>query len=638
MGKINCLHRGYNVLSRLPLKIRLVLFTFLLICTGRLTAEAQGAQKMLWYAGRMVNDTTIVTKKGSTVHFSPRKGNIKVSIPKEKDPFDYYRRELEKTSDAKKSSAGVFTRSKNGRKKVPLMDQANRELDRVQSDAAVHLRNTIEIGEPLSGNRPTYASAGASGEVPQEIKNNYAAVMAFVVKKQGEKNFDPPPPPSSEFDYCWECDSSRQKAYREACDQYTKEYIGEHADMIEKAMKVLRYFALKEYYKEPYDKVSAAKMEPDMTKAVTAILDHTKSKLKVLWTKYKEDAHKLQYIVNLVLAICRQDQLMGTEDDTFIPFGEIATTLISVSEKYYVKAIEEKDYRVMLNIRWYVGLVRQAELLGVAHSEALENGLGALTEVGRFKISIDADGKIGQKNIYQLAHIKGDNEFMAFVDTSCRLKWVLADENSKHMVYDLENAEMIMPDPRPVYVGTKSWKSGPADIKLDFCKDDRDTAIFHGFVAGNNQELWNMGPAGTMPMQIVAGVLGASLMDVERIKRDAQKYKDPAVRAAMQKELMDIHKKHVEPHAALMGKDPSAMTPEEIRKVNELLLASADISALTQAPSPFSFLVKGKLQNKNPVVFEHRLDGKKLFPENTAIVYAYFNVKIEHIGKVLKKQ
>ena len=72
------------------------------------------------------------------------------------------------------------------------------------------------------------------------------------------------------------------------------------------------------------------------------------------------------------------------------------------------------------------------------------------------------------------------------------------------------------------------------------------------------------------------------------------------------------------------------LTPEEIKKLNEMMMASRDISALVHSPSPFSYLFKGRLRNRQALVFDETIDAKKLFPENKGIEYGTFSLKIEH--------
>jgi len=60
-------------------------------------------------------------------------------------------------------------------------------------------------------------------------------VMKYVGKMKSESSFDPPPPPEKDFDYCFACDSARQRAYQIASDEFIKDFLKEETEMLEKA-------------------------------------------------------------------------------------------------------------------------------------------------------------------------------------------------------------------------------------------------------------------------------------------------------------------------------------------------------------------------------------------------------------------
>ena len=135
-----------------------------------------------------------------------------------------------------------------------------------------------------------------------------------------------------------------------------------------------------------------------------------------------------------------------------------------------------------------------------------------------------------------------------------------------------------------------------------------------------------MPQVGTMPMSIVASLVNSGFLDVKRMKEMAAKIDKDKMIADMMKK----HQEKIQPNTALINKDPSQMTPEEMKKLNEMMMASRDISAMVQSPSPFSYLFKGPLRNRQQLVFDETLDAKKLFPENKAIEYGTFTLKIDH--------
>jgi hypothetical protein len=75
------------------------------------------------------------------------------------------------------------------------------------------------------------------------------------------------------------------------------------------------------------------------------------------------------------------------------------------------------------------------------------------------------------------------------------------------------------------------------------------------------------------------------------------------------------------------------MTPEELAKFSAAMNEAKQMVAIGESVSPWSFLFKAHLINNQKIVFDHTLNGRELFPENTAIVEAVFHMIMEHDDK-----
>ena len=104
---------------------------------------------------------------------------------------------------------------------------------------------------------------------------------------------------------------------------------------------------------------------------------------------------------------------------------------------------------------------------------------------------------------------------------------------------------------------------------------------------------------------------------------------DGGLRARMEQQMKEKHEQFM---AAYQGsKDPSKMSPAEIQKMNEAMIAARDVGNIIQTVSPYSFLCKDRLRNNQKIVFDAMLDGKKLNPEASNIDEAIMKIKIEHV-------
>lgn len=75
---------------------------------------AQANDRLLWYRGRKLNDSTLVTAKGMVVQYSRRRELVILQPDKKTDPFQKTIDELVKNEDRKNAMAERFVQMDNG--------------------------------------------------------------------------------------------------------------------------------------------------------------------------------------------------------------------------------------------------------------------------------------------------------------------------------------------------------------------------------------------------------------------------------------------------------------------------------------------------------------------------------------------
>ena len=111
---------------------------------------------------------------------------------------------------------------------------------------------------------------------------------------------------------------------------------------------------------------------------------------------------------------------------------------------------------------------------------------------------------------------------------------------------------------------------------------------------------------------------------------------DPTLQARMMQEMSDKYKEFTKNLPA--NKDPSKMSPQQMEQMGRAMSSARDLKAMIHPTLPTSFLCRGHLKNGDKVVLETTLNGKELFPENTAIQEAMLTLKIEHAGNVTPRK
>ncbi len=573
--------------------------------------------KLLWYKGSMLNDSTLLTPSGQTVTYNPRTGKIQVNTPPKNDVLSNVRKQLAVNEQRKVQLNRVIVKAKHGVLYTGLSYHINKVVDEVAARAEPLKENTIDI-DPLT------SDGGYTGSILAYIIERYEQVRDYIRDLKNHPAGQPPPPASADVDYCYPCDAMRQAAYKRDSAIFI-DYTEEERKNIQKAISVIQYFDFRRSKGLPYDTVRAERIVPEMWNAVATLTERIGNKLLSAWTMYKDDASKIPFLSLQILSFQRNVQLMGFPSPAGFPtIDQLAQHALLAADKQLSKAVQEKDYRVLLNIGWIISIFRTAELLGM-DTEKLENSLMKFLRINHFVLTVEAEAVVETNGVTQSAKMSGENFYGVVPDSNCVLKWKLLEPDSSKMKFSLDDVKFRTPKASPVYIGTRSWQSPPANLQLDFCKAEKDTAMLFAFAPLDGQELWTV-EGQTHPIQIVASLFMSCFTDVERLKQMAN---DPALKARLMQEMQEKHKEFM---ANYSGKDPSAMTPKELERMNEAMKSAGDITNIIFSIQPHAIICKERLRNKQTIVFEKKVNGKELIPQNTAIQLAMFGVTIEHKG------
>jgi hypothetical protein len=209
---------------------------------------------------------------------------------------------------------------------------------------------------------------------------------------------------------------------------------------------------------------------------------------------------------------------------------------------------------------------------------------------------------------------------------SHKLKWILVGPdnnlNSLRMKFDLTEAKAWGKDGEVTYTGTKKWETIPPKLRIDFCNEGNDTAMVFPF-RPDGEEIWMAGghlafPKGTQFMQ---NILMFCFIDKDRVMAEANEKAYNEKLKKMKEEAAEFQKHYA------AGQAPSQSQMNEMMNMSKALTSGSLVSELVLWGE---YLVKPKPQNKNKQVFKNILDGKYLFPQNTAIEHATFDISMEN--------
>lgn len=614
--------------------VPLLLFTVLFLTmqqksVAQLTTN-DTSYHLFFYKGKKVKENMLLTPAGDTVSYNPVKKTLKkVSKGGSGKRLDNMLAEVKKTDRRMKetlqklaaglppSVAPYFAR--------PLKESFEETRDRY----GAALSNTLVIAEmPGPATQATPMNAGGKAaentyaDNLQESREALYRECREYIRTHRDEDIEVPDPPAKDYRYCAQCEAGIKERYKQAYAVFHEKLQGEETRLLGKLLALERARQLAGL---PAEENTVA----DST--IQFIMKRLGKKANRLLETYGNDPLRIESAIPAALSIERMRQLFGIpETDPEALKMEAVTSALKNLLGYLETAVDEYDYAIALNPTLLLSVYRQYLLLGGDGSQLKDPWavFNKALRLNAFKLSIKVSGKLSGKDVMQLAELKGDNYFAAVIDsasaTTCRLKWVLLgpDPAKRYMKFDLVDAQLKGNGAVAVYAGTRKWESMPPKLRVDFCGNGNDTAFISSF-RPDGKELWSVPEMGVRELPFMNNILLACFVDAERIKREADKTKMAKKMEEMKRQAEEFKKNYA------AGQAPSPSQMQNMMSQAKALSAGSMVSDMMQEFAVESYLVLPSPQNKNMRIFKERLDGRQLFPQNTTIEYAWFDIILE---------
>ena len=612
------------------MRIHILILSFLTI---GFTAAAQSdlSYQLLWYKGKKIKPNVLLTTQGDTIYYNPSKLSIKVAS---------------KAGSGNKYDKMLAELGRNGKRADELMNrfkaalptkvlwpsyavQIKQGFEEVKKNYAGLLSNSVNLPDmPIPGLKPTNGKGGYiqdPADVEKVFDDYIIEIKKYLAEHQGDNITWVPTPPRYDFSYCYSCDGEKQKQYDRDFEAFRKELAGSDYDVLSKALNASR---------QGQFLLSAEKnleIQTEIQKIINFIWRRMEKKAHLLIDQFIEDPYRVHAVLQIALSADRTNQLFGV--DGAIGFGAsnfLERGAFSIA-RLIEKAVDEKDYSIALNIRSIIGVERLLQLNG---STMPGNIFEKVIKFNQFKLNVHVSSKLGDPRGYSLAELEGDNWFYAVPDSNCRMNWILVGPFMNKMKYDLLEAEWKGQGGEIPYVGTKHWQADVASLKLDFCNEDRtDSITFYPFLPQGFKEMWQFpAPWGEKDVAQISGNLFTCFLNIERTGEEHAKLKNPANVEKLKKEM-------AAQYAQMLKNNKNysiARPPDEsygITRLNQwanLQKQSKEFSELVHSVNPGRILFTPVVHNKDKIILEDKINGQDLFPDNQAIMYAWFHIKLEH--------
>ncbi len=407
--------------------------------------------------------------------------------------------------------------------------------------------------------------------VPDAVHDAFNALMNYVNNLPADKDFTPPPPPSTYFDYCFPCDKKRQQEFARDSIKFVDVYMGDEITQMKNVNTVLAWTR-----KNP----SAREVANSTFKAALTVSQRMQAKLVAAWKQYKDISEKVPFLADRMIEQHRANELVGVKSDAGMPLvGDILAFRVLSYMNKLKEAKKELDYPIILNGDLIFDAFRSAEMIGISTTQLGDN-IFNYRGLGRFQFTIETKAKIqAPDGTTYAASLSNKSFFWAKPGKNCELQWILREPDTAKMIYDLKDISIRIPKPlQPVFGGTTKYTSIPPEVKLDFCDEAHNTLHFFGFSHGPRLETW-------------------------------------------------FYKGQVFPASAVL-QAYTVSFPDMKQYTNFQNGTSASLSVV-----PFGFYVEQAPKNKNPVILEKTIDASQVSMTPQNVVYGDFKIKIEHAPK-----
>jgi hypothetical protein len=587
-------------------------------------AQTDTSYQLLWYAGKKIRPNVLLTQGGDTVTYDPSKRSIKV-VSKNGDGkrLDNMLKELNKTPQRMNE---MLTRLKGLPKPVlPFYANAIRSaFTEVKEDYNDVLSNVLTLPDTKFATTPPAGKGGDAGIDAWEEdvwEQAFKEFRQYIADHVNDDITNVPVPPRMEYGYCYACDEGKKSRYKKEMEEFIKKLRGEEDEKV--LIKALGMIRQAEFLISDVEKYR--KVRREFRLIADFILFRMSRRTTIVVDQYIDDPYRCRAVLEVALSAERQYQLMGFGEP--LPKDYFARSLKALTG-VLEKALREKDYPIALDLSFILSTERQAQLMGGFTTGDL---FSRLIKFNQFKLTTNISAKISGDGGYSLAQAKGNNWFFAVPDSGCRLRWVLVGPNMNKLKEELVAAEIKGAGAEMKYVGTKEWNSDIPSIKINFCQDEniRDSIIHYPLHPEGFQELWQIPYAGVQNLTQVNGVLIGCFIDVERTKEDAAEYSDPKKVEQLQKAMQEKYEKFMKNYKEGDVKATDLSFPQ-LQAMANSQVNSMNMSELMHSINPGRYIFEPVVHNKEAIIVMDKLNGKNLFPENTATEYAWFHLTLEH--------
>ena len=620
--------------------------------------EAEAKDRLLWYKGKKINDSMLITTRAMVVLYSANRNMVIAQPLEEIDPF----RQMVKSVSEEQKKTDEFIETEaakpNSWMNYPIIQRAVDQKAVIDEQFNNAIKNTIA----LPGQANTRPATGKDKSPPPSRQNknkpatgdskNCAAVdnntKSLLIKQHEALKAllsNPPDmsvdaPPKESFDMVSFCDKSLQVKYYQDVENWKAKALAYEWLLIKNAQTPELTLKSSGLDHGCADEISPG-LSDDMEKSMRLGWSRVEEKIKQLRTSYSKDLFRQMPVMLLALESKRQMQLVTGKADTEEGlFADIAQVMEGPEfENYMNEQIEKKNWEIVLST---VKILERLFMCGHLEANGDEVGkryaklLGKVIAMNRFSMTVDIEFNERYRDAggEEVLKINGsiktvDKFYVCLYSTTDCARWYFSKTiiPSRQQPGDKSDASYI---PMQVVGGLKSVKedkkwvdypySGPNNMRMYFPwiqinytrPDVPDSAVLQILRYEDD-----------MPPMPVAN---AYTTDLTGYLNDV--YMRPEITAGNEQKAMDFGKNIMGKFTSIISTQNTTTTLEKLKFQHSMMMQKqeaakgfSDLIYTAYTVIPF------KAQNSAATLIDGKVDTKHK-NDNVEVVYGIFKLKV----------
>ena len=611
--------------------------------------EAQAKDRLLWYKGKKINDSMLITTQAMVVLYSPSRNMVIAQPPEAKDPFRQMAKNVSKEQKMTEDYIEAEAAKPNSWMNYPTIQRTVDQLAVIDEQFNNAIKNTIDLpkepnSRPATGQNKSLSPAKQDKNKPTtadskncvEVNNNTKSVLQkqhealkTLLSNPPDMNVDAPPKES--FGTAFRCDKSEQEKYTQDVKNWKENVAAYERSLFKSALSPERTIQISGLDHDCADKISPG-LIADIEKSMKLGWSRLEEKITKLSSSYGKDIFRQYPIMILALEFERQKQLMGIVGLEQGIISDISELMAGPEfENYMNEQIQKKNWDVILNVPALKARARTFELMG-GKEDALDRYQKLLTKLelmNRFAITVDIDFNERYYDANEdFLKINGsikttDKVYVSLFPSRC--VWIL-----QQPVFDVTKGLPYIP--MQVVSGLKSVKedknwtnysySGPKDMKMyfpifgiDFTNTDvSDTAVL--------QILQYMDVQSPMP------VANAYTRDLTSYLYDVYVIREKT--GANEQKVKDFGKDLMAKFSTIFSTQNNATTLEKLKFRNSIMMQRQEATrATSELINTAKTVILFNAQNGSSTLIDGKVDTKHK-DDNVEVVYGIFKLKVVH--------